>query len=90
MSEAIAQRVVEAIAESRRVDAGQISLDTTFEELGMTSLDALSLVYDLEEEFNVSIPNEEVMSLRSVGQAVESVRRLLSETEAMEGEAAGL
>jgi acyl carrier protein len=80
MSEAIAERVIETIARSQKVSAGEITLDTTFEQLGMTSLDALGLIFDLEEEFNVAIPNEEAMGLRNVRQAVESVRKLLPET----------
>ncbi|HEX8475260.1 MAG TPA: acyl carrier protein [Pyrinomonadaceae bacterium] len=80
MSEAITERVIETIARSQKVSAEGITLDTTFEQLGMTSLDALGLIFDLEEEFNVAIPNEEAMGLRNVRQAVESVRKLLSET----------
>jgi len=55
----------------------QVKLDTTFEEIGMTSLDALALIFDLEEEFSISIPNDEAMGLRNVKQAIESVRTLL-------------
>lgn len=86
MSEAVAERVIEAIAKSQKIDAAQINLETTFEQLGMTSLDALGLIFDLEEEFNVSIPNEEAMSLRSVRQAVESVGKLLTDGVAPEGQ----
>ena len=91
MSEAIAERVVEVIARSRRVSSGQITSETTFEELGMTSLDALGLIFDLEEEFGVEIPNEEALGLRSVGQAIGSIRKLCTpETIAPEGEANGM
>lgn len=85
MTEAIAERVVQTIARSQKVSAEQITLDTTFVELGMTSLDALGLIFDLEEEFGVEIPNEEAMGLRDVRQSVESIRKLLSEKVAPEG-----
>ena len=92
MSENVEQRVIEAIARSQKASPEQVTLETTFEQLGMSSLDALGLIFDLEEEFGVSIPNEEAMALRNVRQAVESVRRLLSEAgaeESAEGEARG-
>ena len=79
MAEAIDERVIEVISRSQKVSADQIKLDTTFLELGMTSLDALALIFDLEEEFNISIPNEEAMGLRTVREAVESVNKLLGE-----------
>ncbi len=87
MSEAVAGRVIETIAASQRMPAEQVTLSTTFEELGMTSLDALALIADLEEDFNISIPNEEAIGLRSVGDAVECVRRILSGEVASEEEA---
>ena len=79
MSEAIDERVVEVISRSQKVSIDQVKLDTTFEELGMTSLDALALIFDLEEEFNISIPNEDAMGLRTVREAVASVTKLLGE-----------
>ncbi|HVF48485.1 MAG TPA: acyl carrier protein [Pyrinomonadaceae bacterium] len=85
MPEAIAERVIETIARSQKVSAEQITLDTTFAELGMTSLDALGLIFDLEEEFGVEIPNEEAMGLRDVRQSVESISKLMSERVAPEG-----
>ena len=76
MHEAIEERVRRAVASVSHADAERITPDTTFKELGMTSLDALALIADLEEEFGVEIPNEEAMALRDVRQAVECVRAL--------------
>ncbi len=79
MSETIEQKVIQVIAQSQKVPVETVTRDTTFEEIGMTSLDALALIFDLEEEFNISIPNEEAMGLRTVREAVESVTKLLGE-----------
>ena len=81
MQEGIEERVKRAIAETAHTSVEQLTPDTTFEELGMTSLDALALIADLEEEFGVEIPNEDALSLRDVRQAVECVRAL-TEAEA--------
>ncbi|MEA2600144.1 MAG: acyl carrier protein [Acidobacteriota bacterium] len=75
-AESIETRVIAAIVKSQDVDPAKVTPGTTFEELGMNSLDALALINELEEDFAVEIPNEEAMGLSSVGQAVECIRRL--------------
>ena len=80
MSEEIEEQVIQVIAQSQQLSVEQVKLDTTFEEIGMTSLDALALIFDLEEEFNISIPNEEAMGIRNVREAVESVTKLVAGT----------
>jgi acyl carrier protein len=79
LDEALQQRVIEVISRSQKVELEQITLETTFQDLGMTSLDALALIFDLEEEFNISIPNEQAMGIRTVREAVDSVTKLLGE-----------
>lgn len=84
MPEAIEERVMKAIAVTAHVPTERVTNDTTFEELGMTSLDALALIAELEEEFGVEIPNEEAFGLRDVRQAVACVRALLPEASSSE------
>lgn len=76
MTASIADRVMAAIVRSQDIDPGRLKPGTTFEELGMNSLDALALINALEEEFDIAIPNEEAMGLRTVGETVECVQRL--------------
>jgi len=76
MSEKIFQKVAELIAESKKTPVEEITLDTTFQELGMDSLDGLSLVFELEETFDVAIPDEEALKLKDVRQVVESLEKL--------------
>jgi len=77
VGESIEARVAAAIVRSQQeVDPAWVKPEATFEELGMTSLDALALINDLEEEFGIAIPNEEAMALSTVGEAIECVRRL--------------
>ena len=84
MPEAIEERVMSAIAAAAHVPVERVAPDTTFRELGMTSLDALALIADLEEEFRIEIPNEDALSLRDVRQAVACVRALLPEASGPE------
>jgi acyl carrier protein len=54
----------------------KITLDSSFEELGMDSLDAVELIADLEEAFNVNIPNTELQNFKTIRQAVDSLERV--------------
>lgn len=52
-------------------------MDTTFEELGLDSLDGLNLIFELEEEFDLVVPDNKVQEMKSVRQAVEGIEALL-------------
>jgi hypothetical protein len=52
-------------------------MDTTFDELGFDSLDGLNLVFELEEEFDMTIPDDRVGDMKGVRQAVEGIQALL-------------
>ena len=67
----IAERVRKVIAEEghREVDAGQ--LDTTFEDLGVDSLDKVCILFGLEKEFGVSIPEDVARQFATVRDVVE-------------------
>ena len=77
----IEQRVIKVFADFKKVPPEEINMDTTFEELGFDSLDGLNLVFELEEEFDLTIPDDRVADMRSVRQAVEGVSALLEAKE---------
>jgi len=79
MKTIIEQTLKESIARQKMMSSDEISLDSTLEELGVTSLDAISLVFDIEDQYGVEVPNEELKKLRTVRDIVEGVDRLLSE-----------
>jgi acyl carrier protein len=53
-------------------------MDSTFEELDMDSLDSVELISDLEDHYNVSIPNQELLAIKTVREAVVSLEKLLN------------
>ena len=71
--------VIRVIARSQRMPVESISLDSTFEELKIDSLDGINIVFELEKEFHIEIPDEGVQNLRSVRETVEGVRQLLEQ-----------
>jgi acyl carrier protein len=69
-SEEILNRVAELAADQAGVDRSSVSAQTRFtEDLNYDSLDKVDLVLELEDEFDVNIPDEEAETAKSVGQA---------------------
>lgn len=67
-------KVKEVIVEQLNVDEADINEEATFiDDLGADSLDLVELVMALEESFGISIPDEEVESIKSVGDAVKFI-----------------
>lgn len=58
MNPEVKQRVLEVIARVQRIAVANIPTDTDFEALGMDSFDAITLVFALEEEFDITLPDE--------------------------------
>lgn len=72
----LAERVIATIAKSREIPAESIRVESTFEELGLDSLDSFEILYALEQEFDVVIPDESARGLRTVGDIVERLAAL--------------
>ena len=77
MPDELIQRVISVIAATQHIDAKTIVHDRTFEELKIDSLDGINIVFALENEFNISIPDDAAKSLRSVRDAAEGIEKLL-------------
>ncbi|WP_145264450.1 acyl carrier protein [Planctomycetes bacterium Pan216] len=70
----IQERVIEIIAEQMGVSKDQVSSETSFvNDLGADSLDQVELVMELEEEFDITIPDEQAEHIQTVGQAVKYI-----------------
>ncbi len=78
MSDELTQRVIRVIAEAQKLSPERITAESTFEELGIDSLDGVNILFALENEFNVNIPDEGAQGIRSVQDAVGAMRKLLS------------
>ena len=78
MPDIITEKVFALIAEYAGTSPDEINLDMSFEELGVDSLDGLTIMSDLEEEFDVSLPSEEVLGMTMVREAVESFQKHLA------------
>ncbi len=72
--QAIQKRVVEIISEQMGADKAEITRETSFiNDLNADSLDTVELVMEFEDEFNMSIPDEEAEKIQTVGAAIEYI-----------------
>jgi acyl carrier protein len=76
-SEPLEQTVIQIIAKSKNIDTEGITSATPMEDLGLDSLDGMSLIFDLENEFDIEIPDGAAESARTVGDLVAGVAQLV-------------
>jgi acyl carrier protein len=74
----ILRRVVDAIAKTIHKPAEEIPADASFESIGVDSLDGIQILFALEQEFDISIPDDEAKKIRSIPDVVAGVRQLLA------------
>ena len=79
MSAEVFDRIKDLIVTKKGVEAEKVNIDSSFEELGMDSLDAVELVADMEEIFDVNIPNTDLQNFKTIRQAVEGLQKAISQ-----------
>ena len=79
----VEERVIEIVAEQLGVSKDQIARETSFvNDLGADSLDTVELVMELEEEFDINIPDDAAEKIQTVGQAIEHIEKTVESSEA--------
>ena len=78
MSDDLIQRVLKVIATSKRIPLDTVTIESDFQQLSIDSMDAVEILFAMENEFDISIPDEEVRSVRNVRQMCEGVEKLLA------------
>lgn len=78
MSDDILRRVIRVISETQHLPPENITADSTFAELGIDSLDGINILFGIENEFAINVPDEAAKSIRSVRELAEGVERLLA------------
>lgn len=76
-ADVLGEKVIDVIARTQKLPRESVTLDSTFEELKIDSLDGINIVFELEKEFGIDIPDEGVANLRNVRDTVEGVRQLV-------------
>ena len=79
MKDDIFNKVVELIAANNHISPETITIDSSFEDLSMDSLDGLTLINDLENEYNITLPNTKAEKIKTVSQTVDSLTKFIQE-----------
>jgi acyl carrier protein len=85
MNNDIAERVCKVIAKHMRIPPENVTTESTFADLGIDSLDGVNLLFEIEDEFDINIEDDQARSIRSVPDMVEGIQRLLAEKAAKTG-----
>ena len=74
MADDIEARVTAIVAEQLGVDKAEISRETSFvNDLNADSLDTVELEMEFEDEFDMSIPDEQAEKIQTVGEAIDYI-----------------
>jgi acyl carrier protein len=79
MSDDLIQRVLKAISSSKRIPLETVTIDSDFAQLNIDSMDAVEILFALENEFDISIPDDAVRAVRNVRQMCEGIDKLISD-----------
>ena len=89
MSVSSEKRVIEIVCEHLAVDKEKVKRETSFiEDIGADSLDIVELVMELEEEFDITIPDDQAEKIKTVGEAVDYIDNELKKKQAGGGDGA--
>ena len=68
-------KVIEIVSEQMGVDKSEITRETHFiNDLNADSLDTVELVMEFEDEFELSIADEQAETIQTVGQAIDYIK----------------
>ena len=67
------EKIRAIIVDQVGVEEAEVTLESTFDELGVDSLGIFEIVMALEEEFEIEIPNEDAENMKTVGDAVKYI-----------------
>jgi len=78
MSDELIARVTGVIAKTQKIPPETVTIDKTFEELKIDSLDGINILFALEGEFDLDIPDDAARGIRTVRDMVEGIKKLLA------------
>ena len=73
----IMTRVIRVVSETQKLPEGKVTEESTFEELGIDSLDGINIIFGLESEFDVNIDDEQARKVRDIRGLADGISRLM-------------
>jgi acyl carrier protein len=71
-------RVASTIAKTQHIPVETIAIDSTFADLKIDSLDGINVLFAIESEFDIDIPDDAARQIRTVREMVEGIEKLLA------------
>ncbi len=87
MADTIEEQVISTLASVKHISPEKITIDSSLAELGFDSLDTISLLFELENTFQISVPDDRARSIRTVREIVDGVRSLKEGTPSQPAQA---
>ena len=78
----IAERVIECVEKTQHLEPGKVTVDSTFQELEIDSLAGINILFAVEEEFGITVPDDAAQKARGVRDLVDGVAELLRQKQA--------
>jgi acyl carrier protein len=78
MADEVAEKVIATLASVKRIPAENITVDSNLQEMGIDSLDVFTLLFELENAFKISIPDDDVRSIKTVNDIVVGIKKILA------------
>src|SRR5262249_18478780 len=82
MPDQLTQRVLNVIATTQRISPEKVTIDSSFQELGIDSMDGINILFALENEFDITIPDQQAKQIRGIREMVAGIEKLVSEQSA--------
>ncbi len=76
----IETRVLSIVHEQKTIEEDALTPETRLDAIGIDSLDALNILFAIEETFGITVPDEEARDLRTVSAMVDVIESHLSES----------
>ncbi|HBI22056.1 MAG TPA: phosphopantetheine-binding protein [Legionella sp.] len=80
MHEDISQRVMDVIARVQKITVAEVNAALDLEALGMDSFDAINLIFALEEEFNIELPDN-AKEYKYIGEIIMGIETLMEQSQ---------
>ena len=85
MQDELDKRVIAVMAATQHIPEEKITMESTFQELGIDSLDGINILFALESEFDIDIPDEAAKEIQTVRDMANGVRQLVEAKQAATG-----
>ena len=73
----IAQKLTEIVRQEKQLPDDKLALDAPLADAGIDSLDSLTILFAIEEDFHISIPDDAARSIKTFGDMIDVVQQLL-------------